>query len=166
MGIRHEQGRLAEIRDELAAFFDAAGVPEWRGATAFVDAELGRYVDAAATLDEVFAAYAAAGARTAVGVGLAAHFATPVARLGDTAKAEFLREVLSSYAGRGAFVAYLTCPMDWALGLVAATLGEPEEARRHFRDAAAFAGRVGAARWVERSRRAAETGGLEPPHQA
>jgi len=154
MGVRHEQGRLGEIRDELQTLFSQAGVPEWLGAVAFVDGELGHLDRVGPNLDAFFSGFEARGARVSVGIGLLAHVAAPVARVGDTARAALLHEALLPHSGRGGHISYFTGPIDYALGLLARTLGREDEARAYFQQAAAFCERLGAPLWKERCERA------------
>jgi DNA-binding SARP family transcriptional activator len=160
MGVRYEQGRLDDLRDELAGYFATADVPEWQGATAFVDAELGHLDDVGTLLDEVFAGYQRGGNRGAAGVGFAAQMATPIARIGDQDRAGTLYSMLAPFAGQGGFATYLTCPIDWALGLCAETAQDETAAMRHFRAAARYATRVQAPRWVQRAQLAVQIGGV------
>lgn len=153
--VRAEQGRLAEIRDEVAATFAQAYVPGTRGATAYVDGELGRLDDARPSLADFFGGYAD-GPTMSVGVGLAALVALPVARVGDVAWAERLVAALSPFSGLGGHITNLTCPIDYALGMLAESFGRPEEAARRHERAVAFARGLGAPRWVERAEAARE----------
>ncbi|MGO4257456.1 AAA family ATPase [Marmoricola sp. RAF53] len=162
MGVRRDQGRLHEIRAELSTFFANAGVVEWQGATAFVESEVGDLDAVGPLLDSVLAGFVANGMRTSAAIGMAALLATPIARVHDVTKARELYDLLAPQTGRGASVAYLMCPMDWALGICAAELGDHERARSHFEASARFARTIDSPIWVERSVAAAERGGLPP----
>jgi DNA-binding CsgD family transcriptional regulator len=76
--------------------------------------------------------------------------------LGDATRAVRVRELLEPYADRniatGRIVAAYLGPASWFLGLLAETLGRPEEAVGRFEHAAALAGRIQARPMVARSR--------------
>lgn len=155
ISVRQEQGRLAEVRDEVARTFGEPPQGGAMGSTAFIDAELGRVEDLAPNLDAFFADWAT-GSTMAVGVGLATWVASATASAGDLQRSASLYADLQPFAGLGGHIANLTAPVDHALGLLAAALGHHDAAVRHHDDAIGFAQRLGAPRWVARAKAARE----------
>jgi DNA-binding SARP family transcriptional activator len=160
MGVRHEQGRLAELREELASFFASAGMPVWLGAVAFIDAGTGRTGSVAANLDAFFDGFSGT-ATMVTPIGFAAHMATPIAAVGDTRRASLLYDAIVPHAGAGAYFAFFAGPIDYALGLLACTLGRNAAAECHLADARAFCERLGAPLWTARCDAALAGHGLE-----
>jgi hypothetical protein len=151
IGVRHEQGRLHELGDEPESFFTAAGVGEWLGAIAFIDAEMGELARARANLDEFFTRFNASGAVMSTPLGFAAHMAAPIAATSDHERAAVLYPLLAPHAGTGTFFAYFAGPIDYHLGLLAGTLGRHDDAARHFTAAADACLRLGAPSWLARA---------------
>lgn len=150
MLLRFEQGRLAEVRAELAAFCATQDVPEWWGSMAFADAAIGLDAEIPHELDVFFTGFDRAGARIAIPHGLAALMATPVRRFGQVERARRLYGVLLPASGTGGYVGCFSGPIDHSLGVLADCLGDLPAARRHFSDAADFCRRLGAPLWLER----------------
>jgi DNA-binding SARP family transcriptional activator len=150
IGVRHEQHRLHDLRDEAGAFFGNAGVPEWMGALAFIDGELGRLETVGSGVDALLDGFEAGGARTVSPVGFVAHMAAPIARLDDPMRAARAYELILPFTGQGAYFAYFAGPMDYHLGLLARTANREQDAREHLADAVAFCQRLGAPRWQAR----------------
>jgi len=149
LGVRYEQGLLAEFRGEVAPFFAAAQMPALLGAVAWIDAELGDLDQVAPNLDAFFDDFASGGVRFIMPVSALAQVAPAVVAVGDTAQAQLLYDVLLPHAHRGAVLS-IQAGTDWSLGLLARALGREEDAQRHFADGVAFSERLGAPRWAER----------------
>ena len=154
MGVRHEQGRLGQLRDEADAFFSPAPLAGWRCIPAFVDAELGNLATVGAGVDEMLTFHEQFGHAISCSAAMLAHMAAPTARLGDPSRARRLWPILEPGCGYGSFFAYFAGPVDYHLGLLARTLGDVAQARTRFAAAAAFAERLGAPRWRDRAARA------------
>jgi DNA-binding SARP family transcriptional activator len=152
VAVRHEQGRAAELRDQAVALFGGAGLPPWLGMVALVEAEAGHAEAADRALAGFLDNYARSGPTLLGPVGVAAHTAHPIARLRARAHAETLHPLIAPFAGRAAYLAYFAGPVDFALGLLAETLGRPGDAGRHFADATAFCERLDAPLWTQRCR--------------
>lgn len=152
VALRHEQGRAAELRDEAIALFGAAGLPPWLSMVALVEAEAGNREAARRALAGFTESYARSGPTLLGPVGLAAHSAHAIERTRDRESASTLYPLLAPYAGRGSYLAYFAGAVDFALGLLARTLGRHDEAGRHFTDAIAFCEQLGAPLWAERCR--------------
>lgn len=150
MGLRHEQGRLAELRDELGDWFAHIGVPEWLAALGFIDVELGQPERSADVLVAGIEHLLEHGTSVAVGPGYAAHLAAPLATVGDTRLRERMYTWLEPFAGQGSMFGYVGGPVDFSRGLLARSLGYDEDARGHFEDALAVATRLDAPRWRRR----------------
>jgi len=149
LGVRYEQGRLAEFRSEVAPFFAAAELPALLGAVAWIDAELGDLDLVRPNLDAFFDDFAAGGVRFIMPVSALAQVAPPVVALRDAARAQLLYDVLLPHAHRGAVLS-IQAGTDWSLGLLARALGREDDAQRHFADGVAYSERLGAPRWRER----------------
>lgn len=154
VGLRHEQSRVDEIRDEAVAMFGGAGQPLWLSMVAVVEAAVGNVDAGAVALDGFLTAYFRRGPTLLAPIGLAAFVADAVARIGDRRWALRLYRHLTPHTGRGCYFAYFAGPVDHHLGVLAAALDAPEDAARHFAAAVGFAEHLGAPHWVERSRRA------------
>ncbi|WP_370290921.1 AAA family ATPase [Nocardioides sp.] len=150
MLLRFEQGRLAEVRAELAAFCATQDVPEWWGSMAFADAAIGLDAEVPRELDVFFTGFERAGARIAIPHGLAALMATPLRRFGQVERARRLYDVLLPASGTGGYVGCFSGPIDHSLGVLADCLGDAAAARQHFTAAADFCRRLGAPLWLER----------------
>ena len=157
LGVRHEQGRLADFRDEVAPFFAATQMPALLAAVAWIDSELGDLDLVAPKVDAFFDDFAAGGVRITMPVLALAQIAPPVVALGDPARTQLLYELLLPHAHRGVMLG-LQAGTDWSLGLLARALGREDDAQRHFADGVAFSERLGAPRWAERC---AATAGLD-----
>ena len=122
---------------------------------AFADVACGREADATRALEAVatggFAGLVHGPARRPA---LMAILASVCSRLHDADRATEIYESLLTVPTRVLLIvplpALLTTP-HW-LGVLAATIGRTEDARRHFEEAIAFHERLGAAGWVARSR--------------
>lgn len=153
IGIRHEQGRAAQMRRDEAAFFGGSEGTRWPG-VAFLDAEAGLLGHVGANVDQLMDGFTATGPTVLRPMGLIAQMAAPIARIGDAARAARLHDLVAPFGGQGVFLGYFAGPVDYHLGLLCRVLGRGDEAARRFRDAAAFSRELGAPRWVERCRAA------------
>jgi hypothetical protein len=157
VGLRVEQGRVSEVRDQAVAFFGGAGLPEWLGMVALVEGEAGNLAAVAEPLDAFLTQYATTGRTIICAPSLVAMAALPIWRTADVARAGDLYDRLARSAGNGGFVAQFAGPVDHWLGLLARTLGRHDDARRHQRRAVDFCDRLGAPRWAQRCRDAFES---------
>jgi DNA-binding SARP family transcriptional activator len=151
-GLREEQGRLAEIRDEAVALYGGGRQPLWLGMVAVVETATGNVEGAADPLSMFLRTYRRRGPTLLAPVALAAYAATPMVRIGTRRQARELYDLIAPHAGRGGYFAYFSGPIDLYLGLLARHLDRHEDAQRHFRDAAAFCDRIGAPVWGRRCR--------------
>jgi DNA-binding SARP family transcriptional activator len=151
MGVRHEQHRLAELRDRAAALVSLSSVFEWP-AIAFIDGEIGSLESVGENVDALLDGYAAHGVTALRPIGVLALMAAPIARLQDPVRAARLYEIVLPFSGRGAYLAYFAGPIDYHLGLLDRVLEREDDARRHFAAALAFCRRLGAPRWTSRCR--------------
>ncbi len=149
-GVRRAQGRLSEVRFEIAAGLEATDVPEWQGAVAAIDAELGDLDSAAKHLEAVFERFVEGGLRPGLGIGHLAHLAAPVVAIGDLERAHQLYDLLTPHSGIGAYVSYFDGPIDWHLGLLGRALGQELAAQAHLRAAEQLCHTLGAPRWTAR----------------
>ncbi len=154
IGVRHEQGRLTELREAAYLFIEAVGVPEWFGGLAFIDAEVGQLDAVATNVDQLLHAFIDHGPTFVSPVGYLAHMAVPIARLDDAQRAASVYEQVLPFAGVGAYFAHFAGPIDYHLSLLAQTLGRDADAHAHMAAAVAFCERLGAPRWRERCRAA------------
>jgi tetratricopeptide (TPR) repeat protein len=151
-GLREEQGRLEEIRDEAVSLYGGAGQPLWLGMVAVVEAATGNHEKAVDPLRVFLRTYRRRGPTLLAPVALAAYAATPLVRIGEPAQAKWLYDAIAPHAGRGGYFAYFSGPIDLYLGLLARLLDRPGDAERHFREAATFSDRIGAPVWGQRCR--------------
>ena len=123
IGVRHEQQRLPELREEAYLFIEAASVPEWFGGLAFIDAAVGQLDAVATNVDKLLHAFLEHGPTFVSPIGYLAHMAGPIAQLGDAERATLVYEQVLPFAGLGAYFANFAGPIDYHLGLLARTLG-------------------------------------------
>jgi DNA-binding SARP family transcriptional activator len=154
VGLRVEQGRVSEIRDEAIAFFAGSGLPEWLGMVALIEGEAGNLDAVPGALDPFLAHSARTGRTIICAPSLVAMAALPIWRTGDVERARALHTRLSRSAGHGGFVAHFVGPIDYWLALLASTLARPDDARQHLTRATQFCARLGAPRWEVRCREA------------
>ncbi len=165
MGVRHEQHRLNELRDEAAAFFAPSGVFDWP-AIGFIDGEIGAMETVGGNIDALLDGFERHGLTALSPIGLLAHMAAPVARLGDPVRAARLYEIIVPFSGQGSYFAFFAGPVDYHLGLLARTLERGHEAQRRFADAVTFCQRLGAPRWTARCRATLAEPGRRSPSGA
>ena len=149
MGVRYEQGRLAELRDEIVPFFAASGMPAMRGTIAWVDALLGNTDGVADHLQAFLDDVAVGGVRFITGVAGLPVIGEPILLLGDAELARQGYEILRPYPRRAGLVSQQGST-DFTLGQLARMLGREDDAQRHLADGAAFAERLGAPLWKAR----------------
>lgn len=153
--LRREQGRLAEI---LPALLDAVaanpGILGFRVALATTYAALGQ-LDAAREHFDIAAIDEFAGVpRDLAWTGALTLLADVCAALDDQAAAAVLTELLMPYTGQLIVAATgVACPgaADHYLGMLAATMGRPDDARAHFETAIALERRVAAPLLIART---------------
>jgi predicted ATPase/DNA-binding CsgD family transcriptional regulator len=150
-GIRREQGRLAELA-EVTRLLAGSGRPggTWRPALAAVLAELGMEDEARRELEQV-REEGFAGLRATLWVASLTYLADACAAVGDAELAALLYPELAPLAGGIVEIGHgVACygAADRYLGLLAATLGEPDRAIEHFEHALAFNRTTGATTWV------------------
>jgi tetratricopeptide (TPR) repeat protein len=152
--LRHEQGRLAEIEQAMRQAAGAnATYPVFRCALVAALAELGSNDDARRELDAVATGGFASlpfDEEWLVSLYLLAEAAV---QLGEQNHAATLYDLLLPYSDRIA-LAYTEIslgPVARTLGLLAATLAQPDEAEKHYMHAIELSERVGARPWLARS---------------
>jgi hypothetical protein len=153
--LRREQGRLAEIEDEVReSIHEFPWYPLHRSALACLLVDLGREGEARAAVEELardeFAALYPDN-EWLLGTSMAAEAA---ARLGMEDAARVLYRQMAPSAGRHAIghAEGSVGAVDRYLGLLAATLGRPDDAARHLEDAVHVNERMGARPWTAHSR--------------
>ena len=152
--LRQHQGRLGEMASDLDRF--AASAPAltivWRTWRAAVHCEDGQYADARAQFGAAMAGLSDQ-PRDPIWLPAVVRLASIGARLADLDGAVGLSALLRPYEGQAA-----STGAGWAgsvahyLGLLAAVLGEFEEADDRFRHAEGVHERFGAAPWTARTR--------------
>ena len=150
-GVRREQGRLAELAPAvriLAGEADREG--PWRPGLVAVLAELGMEREARRELSRL-AAEGIDGFRASLWLATLAYLTDACAALGDEAMAAIVYPELEPLAGTNVMIGHLVAcygAADRYLGMLAATLGEPERAEEHFERAMEQNRRMGASTWV------------------
>jgi DNA-binding CsgD family transcriptional regulator/tetratricopeptide (TPR) repeat protein len=150
-GVRREQGRLAELAPAvrvLAGQVDRQG--PWRPGLVAVLAELGMEREARRELAGI-AAEGIDGFRVSLWLGTLAYLADASTALGDETMAAIVYPELEGLAGSPVVIGHMVAcygAADRYLGMLAATLGEAEEAERHFGRAMALNKRMGMSTWV------------------
>jgi hypothetical protein len=138
-------------RAALASYAARYGdLPVWSAMLAAAAWDLGRADEARQAIDAIDRDGFAWLAATRDGLAGCALLAEPVAGLGDAAAAERLYPLLAPVADRNAVIDHgwaATGPFARALAHLAVALGRPDDARAHFRDAAALTRRWGAPAW-------------------
>lgn len=148
--VRHEQGRLAELREDLAATFAPSGIAAWVGVVAYVDVVTGHPDGAGERLDAMIGEYAERGPTSICSPGLLAFMASAVVKLGDPSRASRLRDLLVPAAGQGGYVAGFSGPIDFHLGVLDRFLGGRSAAQERFAAAQRFCAGLGAPSWEAR----------------
>jgi DNA-binding CsgD family transcriptional regulator/tetratricopeptide (TPR) repeat protein len=150
-GIRREQGRLAELAPAvriLAGEADRDG--PWRPGLIAVLAELGMEREARRELSRL-AADGIDGFRESLWLATLAYLTDACAALGDEAMAAIVYPELEPLTGTNVMIGHLVAcygSVDRYLGMLAATLGEPERAEENFERAMEQNKGMGASTWV------------------
>jgi DNA-binding SARP family transcriptional activator/class 3 adenylate cyclase len=153
--LRYEQGRLGEMDETVTEVFDsAAELPAARALLALTQAERGRPDEARAHVEQVGAADFSDLQIEASWVVALCYCAAVCNALGDTGRAAALRRLLAPYPDHVAVfaVGLGIGSVSHYLGLLAATMGDFEEANTRFTDAEALHRRIGAPTWLARTR--------------
>jgi DNA-binding CsgD family transcriptional regulator/tetratricopeptide (TPR) repeat protein len=150
-GIRREQGRLAELAPAVRIL---AGDPDrqgpWRPGLIAVLSELGMEREARQELSRL-AAEGIEGFRPSLWLPALTYLTDACAALGDATMAAILYPELEPYAGSNVMIGHLVAcygSADRYLGMLAATLGEPERAEAHFERAMEMNRGMGASTWL------------------
>jgi hypothetical protein len=139
--LRREQGRLGELEAPMRALAETyAAIPALRSGIAFLEVERGALSEARVAFDAIAHADFSDLPRDANWIHLLGELAHIAAALGDARRAERLYALLRPYAGRNVVVGFAEfCEGSVArlLGVLAATMGDVEDACRHFETALA-----------------------------
>jgi DNA-binding CsgD family transcriptional regulator/tetratricopeptide (TPR) repeat protein len=150
-GIRREQGRLAELAPVIRILAgDVNRVGPWRPGLVAVLAELGMEHEARRELSRL-AAEGIDGFRSSLWLAALTYLTDACAALGDEAMAAIVYPEIEPLAGTNVMIGHLVAcygAADRYLGMLAATLGEPARAERHFEQALEQNRRMGASTWV------------------
>jgi DNA-binding CsgD family transcriptional regulator len=150
-GVRREQGRLAELAPVvriLAGEADREG--PWRPGLVAVLAELGMEREARRELLRL-GAEGIDGFRASLWLATLTYLTDACSALDDEAMAAIVYPELEPLAGANVMIGHLVAcygAADRYLGMLAATLGEPERAEEHFERAMEQNRRMGASTWV------------------
>jgi tetratricopeptide (TPR) repeat protein len=146
--LRREQGRLHEAEAGARAYVEKfPAVPAWRCALAYVSAEMGHEAEARRQLEQLAAKDFRDLPRDFTWVPALTLLSEVAVTLGDARRAEQLYELLEPFAGRNVVVGFGLVaygPTSHFLGLLATLLRRWDDAERHFADALAMTGRMGA----------------------
>ena len=150
--VRREQGRLQEIESAIEGFVaQYPAIPGWRSALAWLYSEQGREAEARREFDHLAANDFADLPPDWVWLTAIALLSEVCASLGDISRAHKLYELLLPYADRWVVVGMgAACfgAVSRYLGLLAATMGQWENAELHFEDALTSHTRAGARPWL------------------
>lgn len=154
-GLRREQGRLDEIEEGVRQMAEQApGIPAWRCVLAYVYSDLGRRELARAEFER-FAQTGFADLREdASWLSAVTFLAYVCAYLGDRPRAAVLHQTLFPCAHQNVVVVgtgLYSGPVSLYLGLLAAAMGNGDEALLCFQDAQEAAFRIGARPFVGRA---------------
>lgn len=133
--IRWAQGRMDEIEPAIRVFVEQYPTSAWRPALAIAATATGRLDEGRVLLDQLAANDFAGIPRDGNWLVECCYLAIPCAVLGDAGRAEVLYELLLPHAGRAAVAnAGAVCygSVSTFLGMLAATAGRTDDARRHF----------------------------------
>jgi DNA-binding SARP family transcriptional activator/tetratricopeptide (TPR) repeat protein len=149
--LRREQGRLEEMQELVARSADQYPTyPAWSCVQALMEAELGREAEARETFERLAADDFAVLPFDEEWIVCLTFLAEMARSLRDTQRAATLYGLLLPYADRVAlsYPDVSTGSVSRYLGVLAATIGRPEDAASHFEDALAMNSRIGARPWV------------------
>jgi DNA-binding CsgD family transcriptional regulator/tetratricopeptide (TPR) repeat protein len=150
-GIRREQGRLAELAPViriLAGEADREG--PWRPGLVAVLTDLGMEREARRELAKI-AVDGIDDFQASLWLAALTYLTDACAALGDETMAAIVYSALKPLAGTNTMIGHLVAcygAADRYLGMLAATLGEPERAEEHFEGAMEQNRRMGASTWV------------------
>ena len=153
--LRREQGRIAELepvlRNDLAR---TPGSALRRCALAFLYSQTGRRAEARVSFEELAASNFIAMPRDMSWYATMVLLTEVCAYLGDAARARMLYQLLEPYAGRNAVLDIHVCygAVAHYLAMLAATIGELDQAQNHFEAALRLNLEMGASAWVARTR--------------
>ena len=149
-GVQRERGRLAELAPVVRVLAaDAGRDGAWRPSLIALLAELGMEAEARRELARV-AADGLDPLRATLWVGSLVYLADACSALGDETVAALVYPELQAYAGGNVMVGHLVAcygAADRYLGMLAATLGEDDDAVEHFERALALNRAMGAVTW-------------------
>jgi DNA-binding CsgD family transcriptional regulator len=150
-GIRRERGRLAELAPavRILAAGGAAEAGPWRPGLVAVLAELGMEEEARHELSRL-AREGIEGYRPSLWLATLTYLTDACAALGDEEMAAIVYPELEPLAGTNVMIGHLVAcygAADRYLGMLAATLGEPALAERHFEGALELNRAMGASTW-------------------
>jgi DNA-binding CsgD family transcriptional regulator/tetratricopeptide (TPR) repeat protein len=149
--IRREQGRLAELAPVIRILAgDAGRSGPWRPGLVALLAELGMEAEARRELAQV-AVEGLDRFRESLWLASLAYLTDACTALGDETVAAMVYPELEHHAGANVMIGHLvSCygAADRYLGMLAATLGEPERAEEHFERGLDLNRRMGAATWL------------------
>ncbi len=149
-GLRREQGRLAELAPVVRVLANGDRGGAWGPGLAAVLAELGMVDDARAELTRIRSVGLDA-FRPSLWLASLAYLTDAAAALGDESTAAMVYPELVPHAGTNVMIGHGVAfygAADRYLGMLAATLGEPGLAERHFDDALELNRRMAARTWV------------------
>jgi len=152
--VRREQGRLAELAPVVRVLAaDAERDGAWRPSLVALLVELGMEAEARRELRRV-ALDGLDPFREALWLASLVYLTDACSALGDEAVAELIYPELEPFAGGVVMIGHLVAcygAADRYLGMLAATLGEPERAAEHFERALELDGRMGSPTWYAHS---------------
>ena len=149
--VRREQGRLEEVDQLVQTSIDEyAGYRSFRCLVPLIDCELGRKDDARTRFEELAVDGFGVLPRDGEWVFNLSVLAQVAVHLDDRARAGTLYDLLLPYADRNATLTgeIPVGSVSRYLGLLAALLGRPYDAERHFEDALEMSERMGARPWL------------------
>jgi class 3 adenylate cyclase/tetratricopeptide (TPR) repeat protein len=148
--LRWEQGRLGELEEAVKSLVEQhPTVPGWRAALAHLYSETGREADARREFEHTAASDFADLPRDVVWPLAVSNLSEVCAYLGDARRAVVLYDLLKPYAHRCVYSGSIFLgSVSRPLGRLAATMGQWEEAARHFDDALEMNTRAGSRPWV------------------
>jgi DNA-binding CsgD family transcriptional regulator len=146
-GVRREQGRLAELAPVIRML---ASGGSWRPGLVSLLCELGMEDEARRELARV-AAEGLEGFRASLWMATLAYLTDASTALGDEATAALLYPAFAPHAGTNVMIGHMVASYgaaDRYLGMLAATLGEWEQATHHFERALVLNRQMGAMTWL------------------
>ncbi len=150
--LRYEQGALVQLVDAMAGLVESQPGLQWRIMLGWIQTQLDRLDDAAATLAPVLAAGADVVACETPWLGIKIVLADACATLGEVAPAAALRPVLAPFTGHLSWTEGSSQgPVDLALARLAAACGDDKAARNHADAAAELCRTAPAPRWLARA---------------